>query len=200
MRLGRYEIRSEVGSGAFGTVYRAYDPVEGRDVALKVQREDRVQTPSAEERFAREARAASLLLHPNNVPWLDSGTLDGRRYIASAFVEGRTLDRSISGKGLGPRLAARTARELAEALYHAHEHGIVHRDVKPCNVMIDRDGRALLMDFGLARLAESEVRLTQEASSWGLPPTTPPSRPSAGASTPTPPATSTAWGRRSTRC
>ena len=168
-KLGRYEILEKLGSGAFGTVYRAYDPVMDREIALKVPRDGLLETPSAVARFLREARAAARLRHPNIVPAHDAGSEGGRHYIASAFVPGQTLARAIGEHGLEPFLAARIVRELADALHHAHELGIVHRDVKPANVMLDPDGHAHLMDFGLARLADSRARLTQVGSILGTP-------------------------------
>jgi formylglycine-generating enzyme required for sulfatase activity/predicted Ser/Thr protein kinase len=168
-RLGRYEIREKLGSGAFGSVYRAYDTIHSREVALKIPRDELRETPTAIERFFREARAVSLLNHPNIIPAHDFGIEGGLRYFASAYVEGKTLARAIAGRGLGHRLAARVAWEMADALQHAHDLGIVHRDVKPSNVIINRDGRAYLMDFGLARLAESEGQLTQDGFILGTP-------------------------------
>ena len=149
-RLGRFVIRDGCGAGAFGTVYRAYDPVLDREVALKVPQAGTLDSPGAVERFLREAKAAAQLRHPHIVPVYDAGQDGTFHYIASAFIEGRTLAEAIEDGGLDFRQAAQVVRELAEALAYAHGLGIVHRDVKPANVMLDGEGQAHLMDFGLA--------------------------------------------------
>jgi predicted Zn finger-like uncharacterized protein len=172
--IGRFLVREAVGAGGFGTVYRAYDPVLGREVALKVLHAGALATPRATERFAREARAAARLRHPRIVPIYEAGIDGPQPYLASAYVAGRTLAALVDeanerGEPIDPRRAAAIARDLAEALDHAHAQGIVHRDVKPANVMVDPEGQVHLMDFGLARLASSDERLTQEGAIVGTP-------------------------------
>jgi WD40 repeat protein len=124
--------------------------------------------PRSVERFLREARAAAQLHHPHIVPVYDAGRDGEHYYIASAFINGRTLAASIKGP-LDPARAAVIARDLAEALAQAHSQGIVHRDVKPANVMLDEQGRAYLMDFGLAQRFEQEEKLTREGAVIGTP-------------------------------
>jgi len=150
-QVARFAIRKRLGAGAFGTVYRAFDPQLEREVALKVPNAGVLGTPDRVERFLREARAAANLRHPNIVPVYDAGQ-DGERYfIASAFIDGRPLSAAVEEGGpLDFRRAARLAAELAGALAYAHGEGVIHRDVKPDNCMLDTQDRLHLMDFGLA--------------------------------------------------
>lgn len=171
-RIGRFEIRRFLGEGGFGRVYEAYDPSLKRQVALKVARPEQMQTRERIERFLREARSAGNLMHPHIVAVFDSGQDGPHHYIASAFVPGRSLDRVLQAneKGLKLEQAAAIVRKLAEALAYAHREGVVHRDVKPGNVMLRDDGEPMLMDFGLAaRQEEGEERLTQGQVMMGTP-------------------------------
>ncbi len=172
--LGRYVIQGEQGSGTMGAVYRAADPDLGRTVALKTVRLSLVTSPEQrdlfEKRFMAEARAAAGLSHPAIVVVhdvgrdVDSGTL----YIALEFLDGQTIEsRLAGGQPLQWREAFTIAASLAGALHHAHEHGIVHRDVKPANVMLLPSGQAKLMDFGIAKLPASE--LTAAGEFFGTP-------------------------------
>jgi WD40 repeat protein/tRNA A-37 threonylcarbamoyl transferase component Bud32 len=154
-QIGRFEVRRRVGEGAFGTVYRAFDPHLQRDVALKVARTGTLNSPRRVERFLGDARAAARLRHPNIVPVFDAGQEGDNYFIASAFIEGRTLSEALELEQLDRRQAVAIVRALAEALSYAHEQGIVHRDVKPDNVMLDERGEPHLIDFGLARRQES---------------------------------------------
>ncbi|MCE9530114.1 MAG: protein kinase [Planctomycetes bacterium] len=169
-RIGRFEVRGRLGAGAFGEVFRAYDPHLDREVALKVARAGTLTTPERVERFLREAKAAANLRHPNIVPLFDTGRDGDRHFIASAFIEGQTLEAELEDGRLTQTDTARIIRKLAEALAYAHSQGIIHRDVKPANVMIDQQGEPHLMDFGLAARAESgEEKLTQEGVAMGTP-------------------------------
>jgi WD40 repeat protein len=168
-RIGRFEVRGELGSGAFGTVYRAYDPQLDREVALKVPNPGMLGGARAVERFLREARAAARLRHPHIVPVHDAGHDGSRHYIASAFIAGRTLEEISGERPLPFRAAARVVRDLAEALAYAHGLGIVHRDVKPANILVDERGQAHLMDFGLAHLQDAAERLTYDGAVLGTP-------------------------------
>jgi WD40 repeat protein/tRNA A-37 threonylcarbamoyl transferase component Bud32 len=167
-RVGRFEVRARLGAGAFGTVYRAYDPQLQREVAVKVPRATALARPGRRERFLREARAAAQLRHPCIVPVYESGGDGDACYIASAFVAGKPLA-AVVGKRPDHRRAARVVRDLAEALAYAHEQGVVHRDVKPDNVLLDDQGRPHLTDFGLAAWKADEERLTREGALLGTP-------------------------------
>jgi eukaryotic-like serine/threonine-protein kinase len=167
--VGRFRVLGVLGSGSFGTVYRAYDPVLDREVALKVPRfvED---DPALPERFLREAKAAARLRHPNIVAIFESGQADGSPYIACEFVDGVPLSQHLREKPVDPQTAVEWARQIAEALDYAHGEGIVHRDIKPANIMVNRAGRPQVMDFGLAKSAADEAaRMSIEGQIIGTP-------------------------------
>lgn len=166
--IGRFEIHSLLGEGGFGRVYRAYDPPLDRWVALKVPRrggDSGVRT----KRFRLEARAAAKLRHPNIVPTFDSGKVGDQLYIASQFVEGDPLSRAISKGPIAVKVAVGWTVAIARALAHAHSLGIVHRDVKPHNVMLDENNEPQLMDFGLAKRLDDESTLTTDGAILGTP-------------------------------
>jgi serine/threonine-protein kinase len=168
-QVGRFCIRARVGAGAFATVYRAYDPQLDREVALKVPHPGSLDDPTSRARFLREARAAANLRHPHIVPVFEAGAQDPDVYLASGLVRGATLA-SVSQEGpMDFRRAANIVRVLAEALAYAHDQGVVHRDVKPANVLLDEHGQPQLLDFGLAFRLGVEVRLTQEGALLGTP-------------------------------
>ena len=169
-QISRFQIRSQLGKGAFGTVYLAHDPILDRDVALKVPRASVLASPKARTRFLREPKAAAQLRHPHIVPVYDAGIDGDDYYIAAAYIEGRTLQQHIDHEPITFHQAAKIVHDLALALNYAHELGVIHRDVKPGNIMIDSRGEAMLMDFGLARLkmAEEET-LTQDGVLLGTP-------------------------------
>jgi hypothetical protein len=167
--IGRFQVRAELGSGAFGMVYRAYDPQLDREVALKVPRAGTLSTPQRVSRFLREGRTAARLFHPHIVPVYDAGQDGGHFYIASAFIEGRTLADALGDGPFDFRRAAEVVHDLARALAYAHGERVVHRDVKPANVMLDGAGRPHLMDFGLARRQEGDEKLTQDGAVMGTP-------------------------------
>jgi serine/threonine protein kinase len=168
-RIGRFELRCKLGAGAFGTVYRAYDPQLEREVALKVPRAGTLDSRQRVERFLREAKAVGRLRHPHIVPVYDAGRDGELYYIASAFIPGRPLSETIPGRGMEPHMAAQLVRELAEAVAYAHAQGVVHRDIKPANVMIDERGEPHLMDFGLAARQDSTEKLTHDGAILGTP-------------------------------
>lgn len=152
--VGRYEIIGELGRGAMGVVYKAKDPTIGRTVALKTMRLDVHGLDAAEmvRRFQNEARAAGVLNHPNIVTIYDAGQQDGIFYIAMEFIQGTTLHELIAEKHiLTTEEVIQYSRQICKGLDYAHSHGIVHRDVKPANIMITANGTVKIMDFGIAK-------------------------------------------------
>lgn len=168
-RLGRFEIVGLVGKGGFGSVYRAQDTFLNREVALKLLRAAASENRRAVARFLREPKAAAQLRHPHIVPVYDAGVMNGHYYIASAFIPGQTLEQTLERERLPMRRAVEIARNLADALGYAHNLGIIHRDVKPANIILDARGEPLLTDFGLARIEDADEQLTREGSILGTP-------------------------------
>jgi serine/threonine-protein kinase len=149
--LGPYRIDAVLGEGAVGVVYRAAG-ADGQAVALKVLRAELAVDPVYERRFLHEARAAAGIRHRHLVPVLAAGQADGHRYLAVAYVSGRTLGDRIEAEGpLGLDELLRLASEVGAGLDALHEQGLVHRDVKPDNILLDESGSAALTDFGLAK-------------------------------------------------
>lgn len=155
-RLGPYEIRSALGAGGMGEVYRACDTRLGRDVAIKILPESFARDSDRLHRFELEARAVAALNHPNILALFDIGTHDGSPYIVSELLEGQTLRQRLEEGFLPARRAVEFALQVAQGLAAAHEKGVVHRDVKPDNIFLTKDGRVKILDFGLAKLAGPE--------------------------------------------
>ncbi len=170
-RLGPFEIVRMLGQGAFGAVYLTRDPRLQRDVAVKVAKSGVLSTDADRARFEREARAAARLRHPNIVPVYEYGQLGETNYIAYQYIEGLTLKAELRRRGRLPREeAARMVSKLARALHYAHVEGIVHRDVKPDNILIDQHGEPHVADFGCARQDDTGAgALTVEGSLMGTP-------------------------------
>ncbi|MDA8109028.1 MAG: serine/threonine-protein kinase [Betaproteobacteria bacterium] len=169
-RFGRYTVLGEIGRGAMGTVYRAADPALERQVAVKTLHPNLPAEILAEvrERFLREAKAAGRLNHANIVTIYDVGEQDGIAYMAMELLEGRTLEQMLRDPARLPfATIADVVAQVADALDHAHRAGIVHRDVKPANIVVSATGRAKLADFGIAHLASSSM--TQTGSALGSP-------------------------------
>jgi len=150
-RLGPYEIVAPIGAGGMGEVYRARDTRLERDVALKVLPADALADETAQARLLREARTASKLNHPNVCTIHEVGEADGQVYIAMELVEGQSLAARLAEGALLPEELLRYGQQVADALSHAHEHGVVHRDFKSANIVITPEGRAKVLDFGLAK-------------------------------------------------
>jgi hypothetical protein len=155
--VGRYEIKSLLGKGGMGEVYRASDTSLGRDVALKVLDPAVAVDPERVHRFLQEARAASALNHPNIIAIHEAGEAGGMRFIATELVDGRTLREMIEEGPLPTEGALAIASQAASALAAAHAAGIVHRDVKPENIMVRPDGYVKVLDFGLAKLTDASA-------------------------------------------
>ncbi len=153
-KLGRYEIRSQLGAGGMGEVYRARDTQLGRDVAIKVILSSFAVDKDRLRRFEQEACAAGALNHPNVLIVHDISTHDGAPYVVSELLEGETLRKRIAGTPLGQRRAIDYALQIANGLAAAHEKGIIHRDLKPDNIFVTNDGRIKILDFGLAKLTQ----------------------------------------------
>jgi serine/threonine protein kinase len=153
----RYRLEEKIGSGGMSSVYRAFDPMLERWVAIKLMHRDISNDPDQLERFRREARAVAQLNHPHVVTVIDAGEDDGAPYIVFEYVEGETLKERIRRLGRLPvSEAVAYAIEIGRALESAHANRLVHRDVKPQNVLIDPDGRAKVTDFGIARSLEAQ--------------------------------------------
>jgi tRNA A-37 threonylcarbamoyl transferase component Bud32 len=180
--LGKFELMALVGAGAFGSVYRARDRELGRTVAIKVPRAGNLSSRAETDRFLREARSVAQLRHPSIVPVFEIGQDGGLPYLVSEFVHGITLADLMTGERLPPRSAAELVAQIADALHYAHEQGVVHRDVKPSNVMLEtpaaqgadpaaapRGYVPRLMDFGLAKRDAGEATMTVEGQVLGTP-------------------------------
>jgi serine/threonine protein kinase len=170
VRLDRFELRSELGVGSFGYVFRAWDPRLEREVALKVQRAGSLATKEEIERFLREARSAAQLKHPSIVSLHETGqTADNVWYLVCEFIDGATLEHRLKEGAVPYRQASEIVAELADALDYAHREHVIHRDIKPSNIILDRQGRAHLMDFGLAKRDTDEPTMTSDGQVLGTP-------------------------------
>src|SRR5579872_885731 len=155
-RLGPYQIESPIGAGGMGEVYRARDVRLGRDVAIKILPSSFGTDPERLQRFAQESRAAAALNHPSILSIYDIGEERGSPYVVSELLEGETLRDRLRNGPLPFRKAIDLAQQIARGLAAAHEKGIVHRDLKPENLFLTTDGRAKILDFGLAKFTHSE--------------------------------------------
>jgi Tol biopolymer transport system component len=162
--LGHYQIQEKIGAGGMGEVYRAHDQRLGRDVAVKVLPPQFSQDADRLRRFEQEARATAALNHPNILAIYDIGTQDGSPYIVSELLEGETLRQRLRAGALPPRQAQDFACQIAQGLAAAHEKHVIHRDLKPENIFLTRDGRAKILDFGLAKLTRRDQPFADEAA------------------------------------
>jgi serine/threonine-protein kinase len=165
---GRYELEELAGTGGMSSVYRARDMLLERHVALKLLHEYHGADAESIERFRREARAVAQLSHPNIVTVIDRGEDGGRQYIVFEYVDGENLKELVAREGPLPvRRALELAIQVGEGLACAHEHGVVHRDVKPQNVLLNGDGQAKVTDFGIARSLDVDRGMTQTGTVIG---------------------------------
>src|SRR2546426_5282274 len=173
-KLGRYEIRSQIGAGGMGEVYLARDEKLNRDVAIKVLPATLSQDGDRLRRFEQEAQAAGALNHPNILAVHDVGTHDGSPYIVSELLEGEELREQLNDGSLPQRKALDYAQQIAQGLAAAHERGITHRDLKPENLFVTTEGRVKILDFGLAKLTGFRKAKTDEEAPTRVMPITDP--------------------------
>ena len=169
VEFGDYELLEEIGRGSQGVVYRARQKSLNRTVALKIIALGHWASEAHVKRFRREAEAAASLEHPCIVPIYEVGERDGACYFSMKFVKGGQLDEVVKREPMPPRRAAELIVKLAHTVHYAHEHRILHRDIKPGNILLDAKGEPHLTDFGLARLVESESTVTRTLEVLGTP-------------------------------
>src|SRR5437870_7419571 len=169
MEFGDYKLLEEIGRGGQGVVYRAHQKSLNRTVALKVIGLGPWATERHLKRFRREAEAAASLEHPGIVPIHEVGERDGQCYFSMKFIEGGQLDEVARREPMPIRGAVELIAKVARTVHYAHEHGILHRDIKPGNILLDKNGEPHLTDFGLARLVESESTVTRTLEVLGTP-------------------------------
>src|SRR6266513_2846124 len=167
--FGDYELLEEIGRGGQGVVYRARQKSLNRTVALKVIRLGQWASKAHVKRFRREAEAAASLEHPGIVPIHEVGERDGSCYFSMKFIEGGQLDEVVRREPMTIRHAVELIAKVARTVHYAHEHHILHRDIKPGNILLDRKGEPHLTDFGLARLVETESTVTRTMEVLGTP-------------------------------
>ncbi|RYD36766.1 MAG: hypothetical protein EOP86_05100, partial [Verrucomicrobiaceae bacterium] len=168
-RFGDYELLNEIARGGMGVVYKAHQVSLNRIVALKMILAGDFSSPAVVERFKTEAEAAARMEHPGIVPIHEIGAHDGQHYFSMRFLEGGTLTQALTSRKFSLRESAELLMAVAEAVHHAHQHGILHRDLKPGNILLDAGGAPLVADFGLAKLLEHESGLTISAAVMGSP-------------------------------
>src|SRR6059058_1866833 len=167
--LGEYELVEEIGRGGQGVVFRARQKNLNRTVALKIIGLGQWASKAHVKRFRLEAEAAARLDHPCIVPIYEVGERDGCCYFSMKFVEGGQLDEVVRRTPMSIRQAAELIAKVARTVHYAHEHGILHRDIKPGNILLDQKGEPHLTDFGLARLVETESTMTRTLDVLGTP-------------------------------
>lgn len=168
-QLGPYQVVAPLGEGGMAAVYKAYQPSMDRYVALKILPRYFASDPQFVGRFEREAKVIAKLQHPHILPVFDYGEEDGYTYIVMPFVEGGTLADSLRGQPLTLTQIQRVIAQIGDALDYAYSQGVVHRDVKPSNVLIDPSGNCLLTDFGIAKIVEGTAQFTRAGGTFGTP-------------------------------
>jgi serine/threonine protein kinase len=166
--LGRYHILEQLGEGGMAVVYKAYDTRLERNVAIKVILPQKQHTEKFIKRFEREAKALAQLSHPNIVKVIDYGEHEQMPYLVMEYIPGGTLKQKLSGKSMPWREAVKTLVPIARALGYAHQQKIIHRDVKPSNILITDSGEPMLSDFGIAKIVESEETLDLTGTGIGV--------------------------------
>ena len=198
--FGDYEVQEEIGRGGQGVVYRARQKSLNRTVALKVIGLGHWATEAHLKRFRREAEAAARLEHPGIVPIYEVGERDGSCYFSMKFIEGGQLDEVVKHKTMPIRRAVELIAKVARTVHYAHEHGILHRDIKPGNILLDGKGEPHLTDFGLARLVETESTITRTMEVLGTPSYMAPEQAVGNNAALTAPQMCTGWARCFTNC
>lgn len=159
-KIGRYEVKSELGRGGMATVYRAFDPSFDREVAIKVLPREMMHDPQFRSRFEREIKMIAQLEHPSIVPVYDVGDMEGQPYFVMRFMNGGSLSDLIERGSIPIDETAKIVEKIAQGLAYAHRKNIIHRDLKPDNILFDENGEPFISDFGVAKLSESSSNLT----------------------------------------
>lgn len=167
--VGDYELLEEVGRGGMGVVFRARQRSLDREVAIKMILRGRLASDADLQRFLAEASATASLQHPSIVPVYEAGDIEGRPFFSMKFIEGKTLAERLAEGPLPSREAARIVAQVARGVAEAHRAGLLHRDIKPSNILIDRQGEAMITDFGLAKQTTTDVDLTRTGMLVGTP-------------------------------
>lgn len=160
-KVGRYEILEKIGRGGMATVFKGYDPVFERDVAIKIMSKELSSNETFLIRFKREAKIVAALEHPAIVPVYDFGDTDGKSYIIMRLMQGGSMDDILENKTYSYEEVVKIVKRLCTALVEAHEKGIIHRDIKPANILFDHRVDAFLTDFGIAKMLEDTQELTK---------------------------------------
>src|SRR5882757_7463834 len=160
-KIGKYDVTDKLGEGGMGVVYKGIDPGIGRPVAIKMMTGGFAENPDLLKRFQREAQSAGTLQHPNIVIIYELGTHEGSPYMAMEFIAGESLESMVSShKRMSLVEKTEIMIQVLEGLQYAHEHGIVHRDIKPGNIMLLKDGTVKIVDFGIARISDNSMTKT----------------------------------------